>query len=185
MAEVKGILVTGIRTFLIERYGKSAVDHAVTMLVPNEQALIQKRFLESSFYPYATMDAMGNLARALGPIRKTTGQELGKWLAEYVFKGAYKPLLAHEVVPMVEKIGFIKDFFYRDANMVDSKMTGNASSVLVYRYVGGVRPTPGTCRSLGSFWGHALELAGGVKVTTSHPLCVAEGADRCEFRYAW
>ncbi len=185
MAEVKGVLVTGMKTFLLNRYGKNVVDDALTTLGGNEASLIKKTFLDGSFYPYDTMAAMAGLTHALNPVRKTTGQELGAFLAEYVFKGPYKPLLAKEVVPMVEKIGWIKDFFYRDTNDVESKMTGDRSAVVVYRYSHGIKPTLGLCRSLSAFWGRTLELAGNIKVAATHPTCIVEGRERCEFRYTW
>ena len=185
MAEVRGILVAAIRAFLLERYGKSAIEQATTTLDPQEAALVQKTFLDASFYPYLTMEAMGNLTRALSPIRHTKGQEVGRFIAEYVFKGAYKPLLARDMSHMVEKIGGIKDFFYRDASTIDSAMTGDSSAEVVYRYTEGVRPARGACRSLVAFWGRTLELASGITVSGSHPACVAEGGDRCEFKYVW
>ena len=185
MAEVKGVLVTGMKTFLLNRYGKNVVDQAVTTLDGKEASLVNKTFLDGSFYPFDTMSAMAGLTHALTPIRKTTGQELGAFLAEYVFKGPYKPLLAKDVVPMVEKIGWIKDFFYRDTNDVESKMIGDHSAVVVYRYAHGIKPTRGLCRSLGAFWGRTLELAGNVKVASTHSTCIAEGHDRCEFSYSW
>lgn len=64
-------------------------------------------------------------------------------------------------------------------------MTGVRSSKVVYVYEKGIRPTRGACRSLGSFWGRVIELSSGMTVTTTHPICVAEGKDRCEFRYSW
>ncbi len=185
MAEVKGVLITAMRGFLVDRYGKSAIDQALATLDPKEVSLIQKRFLESSFYPYATMAAMASLFHALSGIRRTTGEELGKSLAEYVFQGPYKPMLTHDVVRMVEKIGPIKGFFYRDANSIESVMTGGSSCKIVYRYEKGVLSTRGACRSLGAFWGRVIELAGGMTVTATHPICVAEGKDRCEFKYSW
>ena len=185
MADVKGVLLTGMKAFLLDRYGKDAVEKAVDTLKPTDAVLVKKTFLDGSFYPFATMTAIAGVAHALSPIRKTTGQELGTFLAEYVFKGPYKPLLAKDVVPMVQKIGYIKDFFYRDANMVESSMTGDASCLVVYRYAPGIRPTRGLCRSLGAFWGHALELAGGAKVAATHPTCIAEGRERCDFVYSW
>lgn len=185
MAEVKGVLVTGMRAFLLDRYGKGVVDQALATLDDRDAKLIKRPFLDGSFYPYDTMTAMADLTHALNPIRKTTGQEMGKYLAEYVFKGPYKPLLTKEVVPMVQKIAWIKDFFYRDTNDVESKMTGDRSCVVIYRYSHGIKPTRGLCRSLGAFWGRALELAGGMKVSATHPTCIVEGRDRCDFAYSW
>ena len=185
MAEVKGILVTGMRTFLVDRYGKNVVDQALLTLADKEAKLVDKTFLDGSYYPYDTMTAMAGLTHALNPIRKTTGQEMGAFLADYVFKGPYKPLLAKELVPMVEKIGWIKDFFYRDTNDVEAKMTGDRSCVVIYRFQNGIKPTKGLCRSLNAFWGRTLELAGKVKVGGSHPVCSGQGQDRCEFRYSW
>jgi hypothetical protein len=185
MAEVKGVLVTAIRAFLLDRYGKSAVESGIAALDPTEAALIQRPFLGSSFYPYATMVALGNLTRILGTTKRTSGQELGKHIADYVFTGPYKPLLAQDATLMVKKISWLKEFFYRDTNTIESAMNGPASGVVVYRYHDTNPPTRGVCRSLGAFWGRALELAGGVTITGTHPNCVAEGADRCEFKYTW
>ncbi|HEV2721900.1 MAG TPA: hypothetical protein VG323_17905 [Thermoanaerobaculia bacterium] len=185
MAEVKGVLVTGMKTFLLNRFGKNVVDEALTTLKDKESTLIRKTFLDGSFYPYDTMSAMAGLTHALNPVRKTTGQELGTFLAEYVFRGPYKPLLAKDIVAMAQKIGWIKDFFYRDTYDVESKMTGDRSCVVVYRYTHGIKPTRGLCRSLGAFWGRTLELSGNVKIAGTHQTCIAEGHDRCEFRYTW
>ena len=185
MADVKGVLVAGTRAFLLHRYGKPAVDQAIGALPAADASRVNRPFLEGSFYPYATMDAMAELIHALAPIRRTKGQELGTFLAEYVFKGPYKPMLTKDVPRMVEKISAIKDFFYRDANTVESTMTGDRSCRIVYRYQNGLRPTRGLCRSLSAFWGHVIELAGNIKVSAKHSTCIAEGGTRCEFTYAW
>lgn len=185
MAEVKGVLVSGTRAFLVSRYGKPAIDQAVATLQPAEATRVNRPFLEASFYPYATMEAMADLIHVLAPIQRTKGQELGEYLADYVFKGPYRPMLTKNVAQMVEKIAAIKDFFYRDANTIESAMTSDSSCRVVYRYQNGVRPTRGLCRSLGAFWAHTLELSGGMTVTATHPACIAEGDDRCEFVYSW
>jgi hypothetical protein len=57
--------------------------------------------------------------------------------------------------------------------------------VVVYRYEQGVRPTRANCLSLLGFWGKAFELAAEAKVTAAHPICICQGADRCEFSYSW
>lgn len=185
MADVKGVLVAGTRAFLLDRFGKPAIDSALTSLPGDAAVRVNRPFLDASFYPLATMDAMTGLIHALNPIKKTTGKELGTFLAEYVFKGPYKPMLTADVPRMVEKIASIKDFFYRDANTVESVMTGDRSCRIVYCYQNGVRPTRGLCRSLGAFWGHVLEIAGNIKVSAKHSTCIAEGGTRCEFTYAW
>lgn len=94
-------------------------------------------------------------------------------------------MLTKNVTQMVEKIAVIKEFFYRDANTIESKMTSDRSCSVVYRYQNGVRPTRGLCRSLGAFWAHTLELSSGMTVTATHPSCIAEGDDSCEFDYSW
>jgi hypothetical protein len=186
MAEVKGVLVSAMKAFLVDRYGKSAIDQALTTLDAKDASLIQKTFLDSSFYPYPTMVALRRLTRVLSASRPTTGDELGAFIAEYVFKGAYKPLLAKDPVTMVNKIGWVKDFFYRDTDRVEAAMSGDSSCVLVYRYEEGIRPTRGVCQSLAGFWRRTLELASGLKVAAAtHGICIAEGADRCEFKFSW
>lgn len=185
MADVKGVLVAGTRAFLLERYGKPAVEAALAAIPRADAARLNRTFLDGSFYPYETMESMAVLIRALAPIRRTTGQELGTFLAEYVFKGPYKPMLTSDVVRMVEKIASIKEYFYRDANTIESAMDGDSGCKIVYRYQSGVRPTRGLCRSLGAFWGHTLELSGHMNVAAKHRTCIAEGGDRCEFSYSW
>ncbi len=185
MAEVRGIVVNAMTTFLVARYGKGGVDEAIAALDPKDAALVQKRFLDGSFYPYVTIIALRRLARALSSRKAITGDELGAFMAEHVFQGVYKPLLASDAPKMVEKIAWLKDFFYRDTDRIAGAMSGDHSCNLTYRYEEGIRPTRGTCRSLMGFWGRALEMAGHRKVSSLHPVCIAEGADRCEFQFSW
>ena len=185
MAEVKGVLVSAMTAFLVGRYGKESVEEATKALSAEDAALVRRRFLDSSLYPYATMVALRRLARVLAARGPLTGEEIGQSIADYVFKGVYKPLLTPDPVRMVEKIGWVKDFFYKDTDKVDAHMTGNSSCALVYHYEEGIRPTRATCNSLIGFWGRTLELAGARKVTATHPVCIAEGDDRCEFTFSW
>lgn len=185
MAEVKGVLVNAMRAFLRERYGNDAVQRAAGTLAPDDAALIQRKFLDSSFYPYATMVALRRLTRAVAPDARSTPDELGAFIAEYVFKGVYKPLLPASPVAMVEKMSWVKDFFYRDTDKIEAHMTGGSSCVVTYQYEEGIRPTHAVCKSTAGFWGRTLELAGATKVRREHPACIADGAERCQFTFSW
>lgn len=185
MAEVKGVLVSATTAFLVGRYGKEAFEEARKTLSAEDAAVLDRRFLDSSLYPYATMVALRRLARVLSARGPLTGEEIGESIADYVFKGVYKPLLTNDPVRMVEKIGWVKDFFYKDTDKVDAHMTGNSSCALTYHYVESVRPTRATCNSLIGFWGRTLELTGAGRVAGTHPVCIAEGGDRCEFTFSW
>ncbi len=185
MAEVKGVLVRAMSAFLVERYGASAVDAAITTLKPEDASLIQRKFLDSSMYPYETMVALRRLARALSAEHPANPEEIGQFIAEYVFQGVYRPLLAKDPAAMVEKIAWVKDFFYHDTEKVEVSMTGDSSCTLIYRYEEGIRATRGACKSLAGFWRRTLELAGGGRVASTHTACIAEGADHCEFKFSW
>jgi hypothetical protein len=184
-AEVRGILVSSMKAYLNKTYGTDSIERGLTSLSPEEQSLIQRRFLDASFYPYETMVALRHLMRALATGHKGAADELGTFLADSVFTGVYKPLLAKDAQAMVAKIPWVKDFFYRDFEKVEASMTGPSSCLLIYRYEEELRPARAVCRSLGNFWARTLQLAGGTKVTFSHDVCICDGADHCEFSFRW
>jgi hypothetical protein len=174
-----------MKSFLEQQYGADAVAAATNQLPPEEIALIQKRCLDATMYPYEMMIAHRHLMRLLASKNANAGSDFGVFLADYVFKGVYKPLLAKDPSTMVSKIPWVKDFFYGDFENVDASMTGPSACLLTYRYEPGVRQSRAGCQGLGSFWAHTLELAGAGKVTVTHGTCVRDGADRCEFALTW
>ena len=184
MATVKGVLVSAMKAYLIQEYGPDAVAAAMKELAPEEVALVDRRFLDGSMYPYETMIAMRHLMRLLAT-NPNAAADLGAFLAEFIFKGVYKPLLATDPSAMVAKIPWVKDFFYNDTERVDATMTGASACTLVYRYEDVVRPARAVCQSLGRFWARTLELTGAPKVTVEHHVCRRDGADRCEFTLRW
>ena len=185
MASVKGVLVSAMKSFLNQQYGADAVTAAMKELPPEEVSLIAKRFLDSSMYPYETMVALRHLMRSLAVKNPHAATDLGAFLADYVFTGVFKPLLAKDPASMVAKIPWAKDFFYNDTETVEATMTGPAACRLTYRYAEGVRATRSGCQGLGSFWARALELTGAKKVSVKHDACIRDGADRCEFALTW
>ena len=185
MAEVKGVLVKAQREFLVERYGKDSMERSTATLDPDDAALVQRKFLDSSFYPYKTIIALGRLARALASHGRSTPEEMGAFIAAFVFKGVYKPLVAPSPAAMVAKMSWITEFFYRDTQKIESAMNGDKSCVVTYRYEGEVRPTRAVCRSNAGFWRRTLEMAGAPHVQGAHPVCLVDGGDRCEFRFSW
>ena len=185
MASVKGVLVSAMKSFLEQHYGQEAVATAMSELPAAEAALVDKRFLDGSMYPYDTMVAMRHLMRQLSTKNPNAARDLGAYLAEFIFTGVYKPLLTKDPAAMVAKIPWVKDFFYNDTEKVEVTMTGPSSCRLVYRYEEVVRVTRAGCQSLGSFWARTLELTGAKHVSVTHSACVREGADRCEFALAW
>src|SRR5687768_11894177 len=105
MASVKGILISSMNAFLKQTYGADAVEAGMKTLPPDEIALLQRRFLDGSMYPYETMIALRHLMRYLAIRQQQPGgdpaADLGAFLAESVFTGAFKPLLAKDPVTMV------------------------------------------------------------------------------------
>ncbi len=189
MAEVRGILVSGMKAYMTQIYGAPALEEAMATLPPDEVALLQKKCLDASFYPYEMMIALRHLMRAAAAANPkgaaTLAENTGAFLADYVFRGVYKAFLPKDAPAMVGKVGWVKDYFYRDLEKVDASMTGGASARLTYHYEPGHRQGRSACKSLGAFWARALELAGGKKVSATHPVCISDGADHCEFTFSW
>jgi hypothetical protein len=185
VASVKGVLISSMKAFLERQYGADAVAAATNELPPEEIALIQKRCLDATMYPYEMMIAHRHLMRLVAAKQPNTAADFGLFLAEYVFKGVYKPLLAKDPATMVAKIPWVKDFFYGDYEHVEVSMTGPSSCLLIYRYEEGVRQSRAACQSVGSFWARTLELAGAGKVAVTHGTCVRDGANRCEYVLKW
>jgi hypothetical protein len=185
VASVKGVLVSAMKSFLVQQYGADAVAAAANELPPEEIALLDKRFLDGSMYPYDTMVALRHVMRLLVTKNPNAASDLGAYLADHIFTGVYKPLLAKNPSAMVAKIPWVKDFFYNDTEKVEAEMTGPSACRLTYRYEEGVRPTRAGCQGLGSFWARTLELTGAKNVRVTHTACLREGADRCEFTLAW
>ena len=63
MASVKGVLVSAMASYLAQEYGADAVAAATKELSDEDRALLQKRFLDASMYPYETMVALRHLMR--------------------------------------------------------------------------------------------------------------------------
>jgi hypothetical protein len=185
MASVKGVLISAMKSFLEQQYGADAVAAATNELPPEEIALIQKRCLDASMYPYEMMTAHRHVMRLVAAKQANAAADVGAFIADYVFKGVYKPLLAKDPAAMVSKIPWVKDFFYGDYEKVEASMTGPSACLLIYRYEKGVRQSRAACQSLGSFWARTLELAGAGKVAVTHGTCVRDGANRCEFALTW
>ena len=189
MAEVRGILVNAMKAFLKDTYGAEAVEKSLSASPPEEAALIRRKCLDASFYPFEIMIALRRQMRVLAANSPagaaTLPEQCGAFLADHVFRGVYKAFMANDAEAMVAKVPWVKDFFYKDLEQVTAEMTGPSSCRLTYRYEPGVRHGRAVCKSLGAFWSHALELAGGKKVATSHGVCISDGADRCEFELRW
>jgi hypothetical protein len=189
VAEVRGVLINGMKAFLTDTYGPAEVETSLSELPPDEAALIRRKCLDATFYPFETMIAQRHQMRALAAEHPKGAHSLpeqcGVFLADYVFKGVYRAFLANDAPSMAAKVPWVKDFFYKDLEQVTVEVTGPSSCRLTYRYEPGVRHGRAVCRSLLAFWSHALELAGGKRVVSTHGLCISDGADHCEFALSW
>lgn len=186
MAEIKGILLTAWMDFLKARYGVEAVTAAILDLDSDDRLLVSAPFLASSFYPYSSLYALRKLTRQFAtPADKNLSVEIGRMMAEYVFTGAYRTLVAKDPVKQVEKISWVKDFFFKDSLILETEVLGESRCVVRYRYDAGATPTSSICESLRGFWSKTLELAGATNLVATHPTCAKKGANCCEFVFDW
>lgn len=186
MAEIKGILLKAWMDFLKKRYGEQAVSQSLGALDAEDHAMLSPIFLPSGWYPYSTLHALRKLTRPLvTPADQNLSMEIGRFMAEYVFTGVYRTLLEKDPAKQVDKILWIRDFFFREALELEAKMTSEASSLVRYSYESSAKPTRAICESLRGFWSMMLELAGASSIKSSHPKCVIIGGNSCEFVFQW
>jgi predicted hydrocarbon binding protein len=186
MAEIKGILLTAWMDFLKARYGVETVTAAIQELHSDDRLLVSAPFLASSFYPYSSLYALRKLTRRFAtPADKNLSVEIGRIMAEYVFTGAYRTLVAKDPVKQVEKISWVKDFFFKDSLILETEVLGASRCVVRYRYDAGAKPTSSICESLKGFWSKTLELAGANQLVATHTTCATKGANCCEFVFDW
>jgi hypothetical protein len=186
MADVKGILLNGWMKFLNERYGEQEVASTLAGLTPEDRQQLPLTFLDASWYPYDSLRVLGRLTRPL-VMKSESGiaGEIGRFMAQHAFNGAYRSLLARDPIKQMEKFKSIGEFFFRGAYTLETEITGPSSGLARYRYQAGANPTRGICASLVGFWSRSIELAGASHVLGTHPKCFAAGADCCEFRLEW
>jgi hypothetical protein len=186
MAEVKGILLTAWVDFLKNRYGAQTVTQAISTLEAADHLRVSAPFLASSWYPYDTLNALRMLTRGLAtPADQNLSIEIGRIMAAHVFTGVYRSLLAKTPAQQVEKISWIRDFFFKDSLLMETELTSPTSCLVRYRYDPNAKPTRSICESLNGFWSQTLELAGAAKIKAAHQKCAAKGGDCCEFVFAW
>jgi hypothetical protein len=186
MAEIKGILLTAWMDFLKARYSAQALTAAINNLDSAENLLVSAPFLASSFYPYSSLYALRKLTRQVAtPADKNLSVEIGRIMAEHVFTGAYRTLVAKDPLKQVEKISWVKDFFFKDSLILETEVLGESRCLVRYRYDAGAKPTSSICESLKGFWSKTLELSGATGLKATHPTCATKGAKCCEFIFDW
>ena len=187
MAQIKGVLLNAWMELLKNRYGERALSQAFSTLGRDDPALLSSFFLASNWYPYSTLDALSKVSRVLAtpPAISLAPEEIGRGMAEYVFKGAYRPLLVKDPIKQIEKFCSIDDFFFQDTYELETSVTGEHGCLVRYRFAPGTRPRRSICQSLGGFWSRMLELAGAEDVKSRHTNCVTNGDPCCDFVLDW
>ncbi len=186
MAEVKGVLLKGTMIFLQNRFGDQAVEAAIKGLSAEDQKLLPSMLLASNWYSYEVWRAVRNLTRAL--MTKADADiavEMGKFNAQYAFTGVYQSVLTDDPIRLLEKFSWIHDFFYKDTSTITTRILGDKSGIVEYRYDRDVRPARSTCASTMGFWMRTLELAGASRVKAAHTKCMKVGLVCCEYRIEW
>jgi hypothetical protein len=110
---------------------------------------------------------------------------MGKFIADYTLGGLYRSLLEKDPIKQVEKFSWVHDFFYQDAQKIETTTLSKTSCIVRYRYEGSLRPARSSCATTLGFWKRAVELSGGTSVRGSHTKCVIDGKHCCEFVLAW
>ena len=186
MAEIKGVLLNAWVELLTKRFGEQAVARAFDAISHKDPSLRSSFFLPTNWYPYSALDGLRQVTRALAtPAAPVLSVEVGRYMAEYVFTGVYRTLLAKDPARQLEKFPSIKEFFFHDTYDLEIEQTGGSRCLVRYRYESGIKPTRAICESLGGFWSKALDLAGASGTQFAHPSCVLRGGPCCEFTLEW
>jgi hypothetical protein len=186
MAEIKGIQLKATLVFLKQRFGEAAVEAAIEALSPEDRALLPAVLLDSNWYPFDAWRPVSRVSRAVaGEPSPDLAIETGKFIAQYVFTGAYKSLLVNNPIKQVEKFSWINEFFYRNVRRIETQILGDSSCLLRYRYEQSIKPARGTCIGIIGFWVRTLELSGASNVKSTHSKCLVDGKDCCEYLFEW
>jgi hypothetical protein len=186
VAEIRGVILNSVLTFLGTRFGKQAVDDAIITLSSQDRMLLRDVILDSTWYSYAALGTVRRLSAMLSRnASPALAIDMGKFNAEYVFTGVYKALLINDPVQLVHKFSWLHDFFYRDVFTLQTEIPSPGRCYLRYEYRDGVKPARSTCSSMMGFWIRTIELVGVMNVTARHTKCRAEGDDVCEYEMEW
>ena len=186
MAEVKGVQVRATIAFLKNRFGDEAVEAVINTLNPEMRHLLPSLLLDSNWYPYSVWRPVRRISHALSD---EMGDEMaiamGRFIAQYVFTGVYKPLLSNDAAKLLANFPGLHEFFYRNTNTIETEILSPTSGLVRYRYNQGIRPARSSCLSTMGFWIRTLELSGVSNVKAKHSKCITDGQDVCLYVIEW
>jgi predicted hydrocarbon binding protein len=186
MAEIKGVLLGAWMGLLKQRYGEQAVSHAMLSLAEPDRKLVSNLFLDSSWYPFDTLQSLRRLTRFLVTSKDTDMvTEIGRHMAETACTGVYKSLLGKGPVKQAERFTWVEELLFKSARKMSVDITGPNSCIVRYVYEAGSKPTESICVSHQGFFSKMLELSGAAEVRCRHVKCAARGDACCEFHYEW
>jgi hypothetical protein len=186
MAKIKGIQLNAIMKFLKKRYGEDRVKALIGSLPAEDRILLPPVLLDSNWYPYEVLRAVRKISRGLAAEKdESLAVDMGRYIADYAFAGVYRSIFVRQPIKQVQKFSWVHDFFYQDAQTLETEIVSETSCVIRYRYLPGVKPARSTCASTMGFWIRTIELSGGSNVKASHDKCVIDGHDCCEFSVVW
>ena len=186
MPQVKGVLLDAWTTLLNERYGRQAVDQALTGLKDADRNLLSPHFLPSSWYPFDTLHSLRRLTRLLAtPADGDLVVEIGRYMAQRACTGVYKSLVAKNPVKQAEKLPMVEELLFSGARTMEVEATSASSCLIRLRYQGDLKPTGAICTSHIGFYIRVFELAGAANVNCNHTKCAGGGDEFCEFLFTW
>jgi hypothetical protein len=182
MKAIRGIMLNAWLEFLRKKYGADPVNKAIGTLPQEERTQFEKSILDASWYPIEMTRILGKIQTTVGG-REDVAEELGKYLAEYTFKGTYKVFLVKDPLTQAKKIANALDYFYRNVHKFEVETTGPHSCIM--RYITERKPSAATCVSRRSWWVQTLEMSGAKLLKLTHPRCMVNGHSSCEFEVEW
>lgn len=169
-------------SFLKNRCGDDAVNEAIGALDPGDRVKLDTPLLDSSWYPIEMTRVLTKLQSLL--VKTDVAEELGRYIAEYTFKGVYRVFLSTDPMSQANKIQRAGEYFYRNVHKLEVEATGPSSCILRYR-TGRGKPSVTTCKIRRGWWVRTFELSGATSVRVLHPRCIAGGHECCEFLMEW
>ena len=182
MKSIRGIMLNAWLQFLKERYGEDKVVKAIASLPADERPQMEKSILDASWYPIEITRVLGKIQAAVGG-KDEIAEDLGKYLAEYAFRGSYKVFLTNDPLSQAKKIANALDYFYRDVHKFEVETTGPHSCIM--RYITERAPSVATCVSRRSWWIQTLQMSGAKKLKLTHSRCMSNGHNSCEYDVEW
>ena len=184
-ATVRGIIIAGIKSYIINTYGIDVFKNILDKMEPKNRQLLERNRIEALSF---SADFLKNYAAIIAEVIPPKGNLSG--MSETVRGTAHTHLnLAMTIFLKIGSPGFIVQhfpqiwkYFFNQGELFVENATGNAIEVVLKN---NENYGEGVCHGSIGWMQGAIEKSGGRNVQASHTECRFHGGKKCLFKFSW